>query len=166
MKDRISRYRSNQCFGITVLITKPTFRTNNVNTILKRPKCEQKEHRPNKLNKAICMCLSCIISEILNIEWWRILDNMGYGRSPRERMRYLCIAEIYRLRTIFLPQIVWLGTEESWNRTVFATVSQEKKAFLLWSCAMKRRKLHGERNNARCYFSSKKKRKTKNTLAR
>jgi len=63
-----------------------------------------------------------------------------------------------------------IDTEESWNRTVFATVSQKKKAFLLWSCAMERRKLHGERNNAaeasytRYYFLSKKKRKTKNTL--
>ena len=58
-----------------------------------------------------------------------------------------------------------MGTEESWNTTVFATVSQEKKAFLVWSCAVERRKLHGERNNARYYFWSKKKRKTKNTLA-
>jgi len=31
-----------------------------------------------------------------------------------------------------------LGTEESSNVTFFATVSQERKAFLLWSCAMKR----------------------------
>jgi len=36
----------------------------------------------------------------------------------------------------------------SWNRTVIATVSQENKAFLLWSCATERRKLLGERNNA------------------
>ena len=36
----------------------------------------------------------------------------------------------------------------------FATVGQEKKAFLLWSCSMERRKLHGERNNARYYSTS------------
>jgi len=57
------------------------------------------------------------------------------------------------------------GTKKSWNRSFFATVSQEKKPFFLWSCATERRKLHGVRNNARYYFSSKKKRKTKNTLA-
>jgi len=63
------------------------------------------------------------------------------------------------------------------EQNFFATISQEKKAFLLsssfiitpegskWSCATERRKLHGERNNARYYFWSKKKRKTKNTLA-
>jgi len=58
-----------------------------------------------------------------------------------------------------------IGITESWNRTFFATVSQEKKAFLLWSCAAERRKLHGERNNAKYYFWLKKKRKTKNILA-
>jgi len=40
----------------------------------------------------------------------------------------------------------------------FAIVSQEKKAFLLWSCATERRKLHGERNNARYYTSSQRRR--------
>ena len=35
---------------------------------------------------------------------------------------------------------------------------------LLWSCATEKKKLHGERNNARYYFWSKKKRKTKNML--
>ena len=35
----------------------------------------------------------------------------------------------------------------------FATVSQEKKAFLLWSSATERRKLYGERNNAKYYTS-------------
>jgi len=49
----------------------------------------------------------------------------------------------------------------------FLLVSQGKKALLLRSCAMERRKLNAgrERNNARYYFWSKKKRKTKNTLA-
>jgi len=42
-----------------------------------------------------------------------------------------------------------LGTDESWNRTFYATVSQEKKVFLLWSFSAERRKLHGEENNAR-----------------
>ena len=42
---------------------------------------------------------------------------------------------------------------------------KKRELSLLWSCATERRKLHGERNNARYYFWSKKKRKTKNTLA-
>ena len=41
------------------------------------------------------------------------------------------------------------GTKKSWNRSFFATVSQEKNAYLLWSCVTLRRKLHGERNNAK-----------------
>jgi len=59
-----------------------------------------------------------------------------------------------------------MGTEESWNITLFAMVNQVKKAMVM-SCATEIRKLNGERNkpNARCYFWSKKKRKTKNTLA-
>ena len=49
---------------------------------------------------------------------------------------------------------------------MFAMVNQVKKAMVM-SCATEIRKLNGERNkpNARCYFWSKKKRKTKNTLA-
>jgi len=44
------------------------------------------------------------------------------------------------------------------------TIRTLKKLRLLWSCATEKKKLHGERNNARYYFWSKKKRKTKNML--
>jgi len=48
------------------------------------------------------------------------------------------------------------GTEESWNRTFFATVSQEKKAFLLWSCVInwRRRLSNPDLSEATLHFWS------------
>ena len=108
---------------------------------------------------------------------WNVLpsflrkDIRGVSTEKLSSLALSCQHEICSVRSSNYESHWWTKALNDWvpkkaGTELFLLHSRSRKeSFLLCVHATERRKLHGERNNARYYFWPKKKRKTKNTLA-